>query len=149
MVEAVAIRYPGLQSSYNRTTTDGTAVSQLPASGLWTWTQDGGVTVYGQGSKNSWGYNFDFSWTYDGTLIPGWQVTPEVYYFQAVKGRTPNFAANFMQGAKSANFIVNFVQNPAKWQFAVNVARFWGGRSSYDQPYADRDFVGAYVSRNF
>jgi hypothetical protein len=54
-----------------------------------------------------------------------------------------------MEGAKSANFIVNFVQNPAKWQFAINVAKFWGGKSAYDQPYADRDFVGAYLSRNF
>jgi hypothetical protein len=149
MVEAVAIRYPGLRSSYTRTSADGTVVTQLPASGLWTWSQDGGVTVYGQGTKTSWGYNLDFSWTYDGTLIPGWQVTPEIYYFQAVKGRSPNFTANFMEGAKSANFIVNFVQNPAKWQFAINVAKFWGGKSAYDQPYADRDFVGAYLSRNF
>jgi len=76
-------------------------------------------------------------------------VIPEIYYFHAVKGRTPTTTATFMEGAKSANFIVSFVQNPASWQFGVNYAKFWGGDSRFDQPYKDRDFVGAYVSRNF
>ena len=106
-------------------------------------------SVFGAGTKTSAGFNFDFSWVYDGSLIPGWQVVPEIYYFQALSGRTPNLAANFMKGAKSANFIVSFIQNPAKWQFTVNYATFWGGDASFDQPYSDRDFFGAFLSRNF
>jgi hypothetical protein len=101
------------------------------------------------GDKLSAGYNLDFSWVYDGSLIPGWQVIPEVYFFHAVSGRTPNSSGLFMEGAKSDNFIVSFMQNPANWQFGLNYAKFWSGSRVFDQPYADRDFVGAYVSRNF
>ncbi|MFX5634211.1 DUF1302 family protein, partial [Acinetobacter baumannii] len=85
-----------------------------------------------------YGYNFDFSWVYDGSVIPGWQVIPEVYFFHAVKGRTPNATATFMEGAKMANFTVTFTQNPAKWQVALNFAKFWGGASVFDQPLRDR-----------
>lgn len=149
LAEAVVIRYPGLKSLVQRNAPDGGAVSQFPAAGLWGWSNDGGATIHGAGTKTSWGFNFDFSWVYDGTLIPGWQVIPEIYYFHAASGRTPNLVANFMEGARSANFIVTLVQNPAKWQFAVNYAKYWGGTASFDQPYGDRNFFGAYLSRHF
>ena len=74
---------------------------------------------------------------------------PEIYYFQALSGRTPNLSANFMKGAKSVNLTVTFIKNPATWQFGVNYAKFWGGDSVFDQPLRDRDFVGVYASRNF
>ena len=147
LAEAVMIRYPDLQSSY-----EGVPVS----AGYWGWgalNSNGSLFTSGTnpsvGDKNSWGYNFDYSWTYDGKLIPGWQVTPEIYYFQAVKGRTPNAMALFMEGAKSANFIVTFTQDPANWVVGVNYAKFWGGSSVLDQPLRGRDFYGAYVTRNF
>lgn len=149
MAESVVVYMPGVQSVYRRNSPSGDPIEQLTAAGLWGWSHDGGATAYGAGTKTSAGFNFDFSWTYDGTLLPGWQVTPELYYFQALKGRTPTMMANFMQGAKSANFTVTFTQNPANWQFAVNLAKFWGGKASFDQPYADRGFIGAYLSRNF
>lgn len=141
LAEAVLVDYPDLKSMYN---------GEMVASGIWGWgsqtaTSPGPTPV---GTATSWGYNFDFSWTYDGSLIPGWQVTPEVYYFQAVNGRTPNAMSMFMEGAKSANFIVTFAQNPTKWQVGVNYAHFWGGQQVFDQPYKDRDFVGLYLSRN-
>ena len=140
--ELVVIRYPNMQQSYG-----GDPVS----AGGWGWGQETnpGGTPVPVGTKASSGFNFDFSWVYDGKLIPGWQVTPEVYYFQALSGRTPNTSALFMSGAKSANFIVTFTQNPAKWVFAINYALFRGGSSVFDQPYRDRDFVGAVLSRNF
>lgn len=155
IVEAVGIRYPGLKSSYN-----GMAVAA--GGNAWgyendmasDWTGTGillptpGIAT-SAGSKNSWGYVMDFSWAYDGTLLPGWRVTPEIYYSQAVKGRTPNMMATFMEGAKSANFSVNFATNPASWQFGLNYSKFWRGKKVYDQPYADRDFLGGYVSVSF
>jgi hypothetical protein len=129
------------------------------AAGLWGWgyatvdeaaaTLASGGGAAGAGSPTSWGYNFDFSWVYDGTVIPGWQLVPEVYFFQAVNGRTPNAMATFMQGAKMANFTVSFIQNPATWQVAVNYAKFWGGDTQLDQPLRDRSFYGITVSRNF
>jgi hypothetical protein len=147
LAEAAMVHYPNLQSSYQG----------LPvASGAWFWgalTANDSLFTSGAvpsvGSKTSWGYNFDFSLTYDGSLISGWQVSPEVYYFQAVKGHTPNAMALFMQGAKSANFIVTFTQNPANWMVGLNYAKFWGGDSVFDQPLRGRDFFGVYVSRNF
>lgn len=148
LAEAVVVHYPGLQENYQ-----GVPV----AAGLWGWGYDttaradatGAGTPRGVGTATSYGYNLDFSWVYDGTLIPGWQVIPEVYFFHAVKGRTPNAMATFMEGAKSANLIVNFVQNPATWQISVNYAKFWGGDTAFDQPLRDRSFFGATVSRNF
>lgn len=148
LAEAVVIRYPGMHRAYQ-----GVPV----AAGGWGWgyatTLDADRTGAGvpaaMGTRTSYGYNFDFSWVYDGTVIPGWQVVPEVYFFHAVKGRTPNMMATFMQGAKSANFVVAFIKNPATWQVSINYARFWGGSSVFDQPLRDRSFVGATVSRNF
>lgn len=142
MAEAVVVRYPNLKTSYN---------GELVSAGGWGWglENDPAGALESVGTKNSWGYNLDFSWVYDGTLIPGWQVIPEIYYFQAIKGRTPNPMATFMEGAKSANFIVNFIKNPASWQIGVNYAKFWGGKRRFDQPYKDRDFYGAFVSRSF
>jgi hypothetical protein len=142
LAEAVVIRYPNLKRQYG---------NDLVSAGGWGWGNefDPAGTPEAVGSKTAWGYNFDFSWVYDGTLIPGWQVVPEIYYFQAVSGRTPNAVGLFMEGAKSANLIVSFLQNPTKWQFALNYAAFWGGSRVFDQPLRDRNFFGAVLSRNF
>lgn len=140
MAEAVVIAYPKLQQFYG---------TDMVASGGWNWGGEYGGASHPMGSKVSAGYNFDFSLVYDGSLIEGWQVVPEVYFFHAVKGHTPTAAATFMQGAKSVNLIVSFIQNPANWQFGLNYAKFWGGSRVFDQPLRDRDFVGAYLSRNF
>lgn len=148
LAEAVLVRYPDLQASY-----DGVPV----AAGGWGWGYGSGADARrtgpgvpaAMGTRNSYGYNFDFSWVYDGSVIPGWQVVPELYFFHAVKGRTPNLTATFMEGAKSANFTVSFIKNPASWQVSLNYARFWGGASILDQPLRDRAFVGANVSRTF
>jgi hypothetical protein len=149
LAEAVVVHMPGVRSVYSRRSPAGDAIQQLPAAGLWNWSHDGGATVHGAGTKTSAGINFDFSWTYDGSVLAGWQGTPGLYYFHALKGRTPTMMANFMQGARSANLYLNFTQNPASWQFGMNAARYWGGGASFDQPYGDRDFFGAYLSRNF
>jgi hypothetical protein len=142
LAEAVVIHYPKLKPDYG-----GDPVS----AGGWGWGQefDPAGTPESVGTKTSWGFNFDFSWTYDGTLIPGWQVTPGLYYFQAVKGRTPNGVALFMEGARSVNFYLTLVQNPASWQATINYARFSGGKRVFDQPLRDRDFVGLALTRNF
>jgi hypothetical protein len=145
MAEAAFIDYPGLKSSYQ-----GVPVG----AGYWGWGFDtpgaSGFTTGQAGQKGtafSWGYNVDFSWTYDGTLMKGWQVTPQIYYFQAVTGYTPNSMALFMQGAKSANFSVTFTQNPANWSFGVNYAKFWGS-GVLAQPLLGRDYVGLFLTKN-
>jgi len=141
--EAVVVRYPKLQQMYG-------GVDPVSAGG-WGWGQefDAAGTPTPMGSKTSWGYNVDFSWVYDGTIIPGWQVVPEIYYFQAVKGRTPNAAGQFMEGAKSLSLTVSFLQNPTKWQGAINYTAFFGGKTALDQPLRDRNYLGFTLSRNF
>lgn len=140
--ELVVTHYPKLKSSY-----DGDPVS----SGYWGWGQEVDPTAAPRsvGTRNSSGMALDFSVTYDGTLIEGWQVVPEVFWFRALSGRTPNLSASFMKGATSMNYVVSFIRNPATWQFAVNYARFGGGSSPFDQSLKDRDFVGAVLTRNF
>ncbi|MBW7901347.1 MAG: DUF1302 domain-containing protein [Rhodocyclaceae bacterium] len=142
LAEGVVVHYPKLKRTYG-----GDPIS----AGGWGWGQEydpAGVPVP-VGTKTSSGVNFDFSLIYDGTIVPGWQVIPGFYYFHALSGRTPNTSALFMKGARSLNLYVNFVQNPAEWQFGVNYAAFRGGSSPFDQPYRDRDYVGAYAVRNF
>ncbi|MBW8845476.1 MAG: DUF1302 domain-containing protein [Burkholderiales bacterium] len=142
MAETVVVRYPSLKQFYG---------GDPIAAGAWGWGQEFDPTASPQpmGTKTAWGYNVDFSWVYDGTLIPGWQVVPEIYYFQAVNGRTPNGAGQFMEGAKSVNLIVSLIQNPANWQASINYAAFFGGKRVFDQPLRDRNFVGLTLSRNF
>ncbi|MEO8296960.1 MAG: DUF1302 domain-containing protein [Burkholderiales bacterium] len=142
LAESVVIAYPKMKQTYG-----GDPIS----AGGWGWGQETNPagTAVPTGTRTSAGFNFDFSWVYDGTLIKGWQVVPEIYYFQALSGRTPNVAGNFMKGAKSANFVISFIQNPASWQASINYAIFRGGKSSFDQPYRDRDFIGLNLSRNF
>lgn len=142
LAESVVVDYPNLKQYYG---------ADPVSAGAWGWGQQYSAsgTPTPVGSKMSWGYNFDFSWVYDGTVVPGWQLVPEVYYFQAVHGRTPNSSGLFMQGAKSANFIVSLLQNPTKWQASINYAVFFGGTTVYDQPYRDRNFVGLTLARNF
>lgn len=142
LLEFAVTHYPGLKDQY-----DGDYLAA-------------GYGGYGQeysasdtptlgGTKTSSGLAVDFSLTYDGTLIEGWQVTPEIYYYQGISGRTPSLSAQFMRGAKSLNLALNFASNPAKWQITANYARFMGGASPLDNPLADRDYVSLVVSRTF
>lgn len=142
LAEAVMIKYPGLDQNYG-----GVPVS----AGAWNagLLSNPNAPLQSVGSATSSGFNFDFSWVYDGTLLSGWQVQPEFYYFRAVQGHTPNLLATFMEGAQSANVIVTLTQNPANWVVGLNYAKFWGGSNVFDQPLADRDFFGVYIARNF
>lgn len=142
LAEVAVVRYPGLQQAY-----DGDPV----AAGYWGWGQetDPSAAPRAVGTRNSSGVVLDFSLTYDGTLLEGWQVVPEIYYSRALSGRTPNLSSLFMKGATSVNLSVGFIRNPATWQFAVNYTHFGGGSSPFDQPLRDRDFVGAVLTRNF
>jgi hypothetical protein len=148
--EFVVIRYPGISENKLITRTiNGVAVEQVPAAGLWLLPSGGSGVTKGLGDATSMGLMFDFSLVYDSTIIKGWQVIPGLFYQQALKGSTPNFFGNWLEGGKAVNFYVNFVQNPAHWQAGINVAKFFGGKTPTHQPLGDRDFVGLYLSRNF
>lgn len=151
--ELTWINYPGLNKSGVTRTVNGQTVTQVPQAGYLNWLNYNSGTGYpipmAQGTSNSVGATVDFNWTYDGTLIPGWQVTPGVTFNAALYGYTPTFTANYMQGAKSANFYVLFNQNPTVWQAGINFTAFWGGHNTVGNPYSDRNFIGAFITRNF
>jgi len=151
--ELTVIKYPGVNpnAEYFKTV-DGQTVYQLVDAGYATWLNNNSGLGYpiaaGQGTSTSVGATVDFNWTYDGTLIRGWQVTPGITLSDALSGYTPTFSANYEQGAKSINFYLLFNQNPQVWQAGLNFTVYFGG-NSVSQPYADRNFVGAFVTRNF
>jgi hypothetical protein len=151
--ELTWIYYPGLSSSGVTRTVDGHDVHQAPAAGYFTWLNNGSSLGYpitaAAGTSSSVGATVDFNWTYDGSLIPGWQVTPGVTFTDALYGYTPTFTGNYLQGAKSVNVYVLFNQNPATWQAGINYTAFFGGHGGVGQPYADRNFVGLFATRNF
>ncbi len=152
--EMSVIYYPGIDANKQyANTVNGQAVYQLPAAGYNAWLDYNSGSGYpiakGQGTSKSAGYMLDFNWTYDGSVLNGWQVTPGVTFSNSFSGYTPNFTANYARGAKSANFYVLLTQNPATWQAGINYTAFYGGNSSFAQPYADRNFLGLYATRNF
>ncbi|MNQ40936.1 hypothetical protein D3C85_545980 [compost metagenome] len=138
LTELVVVQYPGLHDELN-----GEPIS----AGLNTWQLDPATAPSAHGDKTSSGINLDLSLTYDGTLLPGWQVTPGVFYSRSLGGRTPNLAATFTEDASAMNLYLNFVRNPASWQVSFNYAKFMGGETPYDQLLRDRDYVGVVVSR--
>jgi hypothetical protein len=142
LAEAVVIHFPGLKQSYGG--------DLIAAAGLgWGNETDATAAPVAKGTKTSSGLAADFSWTYDGTVIPGWQLVPEVFVSWSVAGRTPTLSGNYLKGAKSANFILSLSRNPASWQFGLNYAKYWRGKTVLDQTLADRDFFGAYATYNF
>lgn len=155
--EAVFINYSGVGKNKRITRTiDGVTVDQVPMAGYLIFLDRSAINAgttpiaAGGGTALSWGYVLDFNWTYDGRLIPGWQVTPGLTFSHSVKGDTPTFTANYLEGAKAANLYVLFNQNPATWQAGINYTNYFGGKDDPTrQVFKDRDFIGAFVSRNF
>jgi hypothetical protein len=68
-----------------------------------------------------------------------------------MKGDTPNFTAQWLEGNQSANFYVLFNENPIRWQAGINYTTYFGGKNDVinRQYNKDRDFLGAFVSYNF
>lgn len=149
LTELVVIHYPNLRQAYG---------PDVVSAGGWGWGNETGAVfdpataamkTVAVGSKTSSGFNLDLSLTYDGSLLPGWQVTPGVFMSRAVSGHTPNIQGTWLKGANTANFYVNLSKNPGTWQAGLNYAIFRGGSSVFDQVLRDRDFFGGFVTFNF
>lgn len=151
--ELTWIYYPGLSSQGVTRDLNGQQVTQGLAAGNYLWLNNnsglGYPIVASGGSPSSVGATVDFNVTWDGTLIPGWQVTPGVTFTDALYGYTPTLSANYLQGAKSANVYVLFNQDAARWSAGINYTAFWGGHQTVGQAYADRNFVGFFATRTF
>lgn len=151
LAEVVGIRYPGVRPDkrYVRTI-NGVPVMQAPSANLNFWEDQDpnlGLITGSEGTEYSAGYIVDFSWIYDGKLIPGWQVQPGFTFSHAAIGDTPTAGPTFLKGNMSTNLYVLFNKNPARWQAGINYAAFYG--NSFRQPLRDRDFLGGFVAYNF
>lgn len=151
--ELTWVRFPGIDPARRYTgSVAGNGVYQLVAAGYGTWLDRNSGLGYpvatGKGSANSVGLTVDLNVTYDGSVIPGWQVTPGITFYDAVKGNTPTFSANYQQGARSAYAYLLFNQNPQVWQAGISYVAYYGG-DPLTQPYSDRNALGAFVTRNF
>lgn len=141
LTELVLVKYPGLHDSYD---------GELIAAGGNTWVEDmSQLMPKAHGDATSSGIHLDFSLAYDNSLIPGWTVTPGIYYQQSLgNGRTPSNYATYTRDASAMNLYVNFVRNPGNWQVNLNYAKFNDGDTPYDQVLRDRDYVGLSVSHS-
>ncbi|MBU6257130.1 MAG: DUF1302 family protein [Burkholderiales bacterium] len=145
--EWVATYYGGIKPIMTQNV-EGATVAQVPDAGGIAWLDSNGV-LRGVGTPLSSGMVTDFNWTYDGSVIPGWQLTLGGTYSRALGGYTPNPAASYLRGAQSVNLYVLLNQNPSIWQLGFNLTRFFGGAFVGAQPYADRGNFGAFVTYNF
>lgn len=162
--EEVGIYMPGVDPNkrYYRNI-GGQQVFQMPDAGYIFWQQSGvpyqaansgvpNTIAGGGGTAFSWGFTLDFNWTYDGNIIPGWQLTPGCTFTDAVRGDTPDVNVNWLQGVKSTNVYLLFTQNPGptgrNWAAGLNWTNYFGGDPSRNS-YADRDFIGGFMQYNF
>jgi len=141
LAELVLVKYPGLHDSYD---------GELISAGANSWVEDASqLPPRAHGDASSSGIHFDLSLAYDNTLIPGWTVTPGIYYQQSLgNGRTPSNYATYTRDASAMDLYVNFARNPGNWQVRLNYAKFNDGDTSYDQLLRDRDYVGLAISRS-
>ena len=145
--EGVATYYPGVHSVMSQTVNGAKVYSVLAAGGL-TYL-DGAGNYQSVGTSMSSGAIVDFNWTYDGSIVSGWQLTPGVTYYRAISGYTPNPAGTYLAGAQSVNFYFLVNQNPTVWQAGINYTAFSGGDIVGAQPYKDRNMIGAFITYNY
>jgi len=102
------------------------------------------------GTADSFGIVQYLDMTWDGTLIPGWQVIPNVTWSWAIAGDTPNENYTWMQGVIDTTYALTLTQNLQKWSAAILYVTYRGGDPSILRNfYADRDWWGASVTYTF
>jgi hypothetical protein len=102
------------------------------------------------GTKDSFGVVQYLDMTWDSTLIPGWQVIPNVTWSIGLAGDTPNENYTWFQGFLATTYAVTFTQNLQHWSGSVLYVTYRGGTPSILRDfYADRDWWGASVTYTF
>lgn len=102
------------------------------------------------GTADSFGIVQYLDMTFDGTMIPGWQVIPNVTWSWAIAGDTPNENYTWMQGVLDTTYAITFTQNLQHWSASVLYVTYRGGDPSILRNfYADRDWWGASLTYTF
>lgn len=152
LVESALVHYPGIRDgkSYISTIDGQQVMQQVWAGGYWyESTTTGYPIVKSKGDASSLGAAVFMSVTYDGTVIPGWQVIPSIYHQQGLKGYTPGAVSPlWMQGNKATTLAINFSKNPGNLSAGLSYVKYWGGSDTVN-PYKDRDMLGFFTKYNF
>lgn len=152
LVEGAWVSYPGVKRGKSYITNIGgqSVLQQVWAGGYWYEQNSTGYSIAkSQGDANSLGAAVYMSLIYDGTIIPGWQVSPSIYHQQALSGYTPGAVSPlWMQGVKATTIAINFIKNPGALTAGISYVKYWGG-SDVVNPYKDRDMLGVNVKYTF
>ena len=124
LAEAVATRYPGLDTS-------GKVPYLLPD--------------YSMPDKTSWGYVTEVGINYPNLFDSGITVTPQLDFSHDVKGTSPN-SMPFVEGRKSLTTSLLFNYRD-RWKGGLQWVQFWGGGDN--NLMADRDFLSGNISYSF
>jgi hypothetical protein len=102
------------------------------------------------GTADSFGIVQYLDMTYDGTLVPGFQIIPNITWSYAIAGDTPNENYTWLQSVLSTTYAVTVNQNKGHWQAALLYVTYRGGDPSILRNfYADRDWWGASLTYTF
>ena len=102
------------------------------------------------GTSKSFGIVQYLDMTWDSTLIPGWQVIPNITWSLGVAGDTPNENYTWFQGFLSTTYALTLTQNLQHWSSSILYVTYRGGQPSILRNfYADRDWWGASLTYTF
>jgi hypothetical protein len=102
------------------------------------------------GSADSFGIVQYFDLTYDGTMIPGWQVIPNVTFALGLSGDTPNENYTWFKNVFSTTYALTLIQNKQHWSSSLLYVTYRGGSPTLLRNfYADRDWWGASLTYTF
>ena len=102
------------------------------------------------GTADSFGIVQYVDMTFDGTIVPGFQIIPNITWSVAIAGDTPNENYTWMQGVLSTTYALTVIQNKQHWSGSLLYVTYRGGDPSILRNfYADRDWWGASVTYTF
>ncbi|MFJ3054982.1 DUF1302 domain-containing protein [Herbaspirillum sp. NPDC087042] len=100
---------------------------------------------YSLPSRFSWGYVVEAGFNYPNVLDSGITLTPQIDWFQSVKGTSPN-ATPFIEGSNSLSLSLS-ANYRDKWRGNLQWVRYAGGGDN--NLMRDRGFVAASISYSF
>lgn len=149
-IELVGVQYNVSQGSIRRNV-DGVEFYQPVLAGGY-YFQDNNGNLVSRADRRSGSISANFNWSYDASLIPGWIVTPDLFYSYQ-KGDNPSAAAGALDGQQAGTVGVYFTKNASKNVVTAGLSYtgYFGGKneSLVRQYFRDRNFVGGYVNVTF
>ncbi len=100
-------------------------------------------------SDYSWGYAVEANVAYEGTVIPGWTMTPGVFYRQGVHGSSQELLGWWRDDVKEANVYLTFFNPSNNVSASINWLPYWGGSPGRINDHGDHDVLSASIGITF